>query len=739
MTTFPLDIRADVWLGASLGWVELPLRTEAGGGGVRIKRDRKPGAALPDPGTCTLVIDDRSSTWSPRNPRGAYFGLIGRNTPVRVSYDGRASWRFVGEVTSWSPRWSLSEADRTVSIECAGVLRRLLASNAAALSPMRRSTLAAGPAAYWPLEDGVIATQAASAIAGHPAATITGTAQFADVGDYSWSTAGGGTTYLSYGTGRLLDLKSGATVSALVPADVTAATASAWTVSVMARTEYTLTSAGPVLAEVVCAGGTYPRWQLVQQETPTLAVTVVAYDQSGAATTVISSLGVTLGLNYYDFTVWQTGGTINVGLYGRRDDTVVPAFQFLQTGSLAGTLAGVTGVNLNPTRVTSTDEAMQWGHLAVWAAARLPDAVQGTWRDATNRVRYGAAYSFERETATERLSRLCAEEGVALTVPAVAVADSVIMGHQRAGTWAQLVDESVTADGGVLIEDRTAVGCVYRPRRTLYNPTPVVSLSYAAGHIAPPLLPVDDDDQVANDVTVERRDGASARSVETDGPLSVLPPPAGVGTYASSVTLNLRYDDAVADQAGWRRHLGTIDGSRYDQVAVQLDAVALRADAGRSAALAAVDAGDVVELVDLPAWVPPGPTRVMVAGYEEQVDVFTWSITYTAGPAAGWYVAVCGTTYRVGGAAVLAAAVTASATSLSITSTVANGPWTVDPAAFPLDVMVGGELVTLSAITGSGLTQTATVAAGGRARNGVARAWPSGTSVTPAAAGVAPL
>lgn len=650
----PLDVRADVWLGDVIGWVELPVRTGAGGGGVKIRRDRKPGAALPDPGTCSLLVSDPDGTWSPRNPRGLYFGRIGRNTPVRVSFDGRVRYRFTGEVASWTPRWSVSEKDRTVSIECAGVLRRILASSSPPRSAMRRAYTAAGPVAYWPLEDGQIATQAASDVSGHPAATITGPAAFADVADYAWGTPGSGAAgHLAFGVGQLVDLKGGGVVRAAVPATVTAATTWAWSVNIAAKTDSDKLAGDIVLVEVHCAGGTYPRWRLVQEVSPSYTVRMVAFTAAGAATNVAEVSGGVLGLSSWDVSVWQDGAQVKVGILLTRDDRDVPARAFTGLGAVPGTLAGVVELAVNPTQQTSTDETMSFGHLALFASSNTPDGVLQNWRDADGVLRYGPFYSHDRETATERLARLFSEVGVPAVVPSVARADSVIMGFQRPGTFAELVEQCVTADGGVLVEQRDGVGVVYRPRRTLYNAAAVVTLSYAAGHIAPPLAPVDDDDQVTNDVIVERVDGSSARSVEESGPLSVLSPPAGIGTYERTVRLAVRDDSQLADRAGWLRHLGTVDGSRYDAVTA------------------------------------------------------------------------------------------AAATSLSIVSTAANGRWTIDPGAFPIDVMIGdgttGEAVRLSAITGSGLTQTATVAPGGRALNGVARGWAAGASVIIIGAGRAAL
>lgn len=52
--------------------------------GVRITRGRADEQASISPSRASFVIDNRSGDYSPRNPSGIYYGLIGRNSSVRV-------------------------------------------------------------------------------------------------------------------------------------------------------------------------------------------------------------------------------------------------------------------------------------------------------------------------------------------------------------------------------------------------------------------------------------------------------------------------------------------------------------------------------------------------------------------------------------------------------------------------------------------------------------------------------
>lgn len=53
--------------------------------GVAIARNRQSESALLTPSSCVFVLRNTSGNYSPRNPLGAYYGSIGRNTPMRTA------------------------------------------------------------------------------------------------------------------------------------------------------------------------------------------------------------------------------------------------------------------------------------------------------------------------------------------------------------------------------------------------------------------------------------------------------------------------------------------------------------------------------------------------------------------------------------------------------------------------------------------------------------------------------
>ncbi len=705
--------KVEIHLGSTLGWVDITADVQ---GDLKISRTMPAGGNRADRGRCVLQLDNLTGRYSPRNGAGSWYGLLGRNTPLRVSAGrlaGSLVARFAGEVPAWPPAWNATGSVRYVDVEAVGVLQRSGQGVQAKESAMRRAYRASAPVAYWPMEDGTASTQIGSEISGHPPLLASGAApEFVAVADESWGSLASQT--VRYGTGRVVDLKGGAALTATLPADVTAATATAWTVVVNALTDNNTIPGDVVLVDVATPGGTFVRWQLVQTESPYFGTQLFAYDAAGARTTVLQDSGMSVGFLQHELSVWQDGATI------RAD------YRTIASGSVAGTLAGVGAVAVNSGGQLSTG-TMPFGHLAVWATATLPAAIRTYYIDSYGIGVYGPQLSHWREASTDRLARLCAQEGLPLSMPAVPVEAVQRMGWQAAGTFRELVDEAVEVDGGYLVEDRTALGLAYRPRGSMYDQTgtPIAYTGQLA--LAPAFTPVDDLDDVVNDVTVKRTDGSQVRLVQTSGPLAAVPPPAGVGVYSTAPELNLLGDDQLGDQAGWRLHLGTVNRPRYPSLGVQLAAPEWQAVPAALDALLAVDTGTVLEVTGLPSWAA-GDVRTLVTGYTETISKYVWSIAFAGVPAQPWDVANADSAARVpmdGGT--LAAAVTAGGMSLSLASTAANGLWTTDPADFPLALRVGEERVTVSAITGTSSPQTATVSA--RAVNGVTAAWPAGTEV----------
>lgn len=640
-----------------------------------------------DSSKATLTINNTDGVFSPRNPMSPYYGLIGRNTPIRVTVEG--SVRFTGEVSSWPQRWDVTGGDVWVPITAQGVLRRLGQGASPFGSVMYRglTTMTVPPVAYWPCEDGEDATTLASAVGGPPM-KIAGTPELA--------------AYRAFECSDPIPLLSQSEWSGLVPAHPA-------TGSVQVRFLAAVPPGGAPNGQTICrirTSGSAYLWHL-------------NYGTGGDLR--LQAFGENGGVGDTGFVAFNANGkqlrvSVELAQNGSNIDYAVAILEAGSSSGLvyAGTITGQT-VGQAQRIIISPDggiDDIAIGHISVQSTITdlfdLADQLSG----------------YVGEPAGRRIQRLCGEEAIPFT--GVGDLDATMMlGPQRPATLLDLIGEAAAADLGILYEPRDTLGLAYRTRGSLYNQDPALELDYAAGHLVPPLEPTDDDQQVRNDVTVTREGGSSARATRTVGPISTAAPPDGVGRYDESASVAVRYDTQLPDIAGWLLHLGTTDEARYPTLAVNLAAPGVADDPILVADVVAVDVGDLLTIGNLPAWMPPGVVGQIAQGFTETIGPYTRKIEANCGPASPYRVGVYGTARYGTAGSQLASGVSSSATTLSVTST--SGPrWTTDAAEMPFDIIIGGERMTVTAITGTGSTQTFTVV---RSINGVVKAHASGAAV----------
>jgi hypothetical protein len=246
----------------------------------------------------------------------------------------------------------------------------------------------------------------------------------------------------------------------------------------------------------------------------------------------------------------------------------------------------------------------------------------------------GAMVAWDGEVTSERLYRLGVEE---LTPCLAASISEEQMGPQGQTPILDLMREAADADEGILHESRDWYPAFrFRDRPSLYNQQPAMTLDYTGDDgLVTPLDPVDDDQAVRNDRTVQRTGGSSTRRTLDTGTLSTQVPPNGVGRYDDTQTRSLYEDVQTGEHAGWLLHLGTWDETRYPVVRLNLAAAPHMIEAATS-----VDIGDRMDIANPPSWLPPDLIELMAQGYQETFDQFTWTIDYNCTPYGPWHVAV---------------------------------------------------------------------------------------------------
>ncbi|MEH1013044.1 hypothetical protein V6U90_08025 [Micromonospora sp. CPCC 206060] len=712
------------WTSLALVWTGQPLRVRASIVGQVLS------AAAWDPATGTEPagwhVQAYDSAITAPGAVGLRSGVASGNTntkPVEFRYDDLVltDRRYYGEVASWKPGRTVDfdpdtgRGDAWAAIEAAGILRRLGQGADPLASPLRRALTAATPSAYWPLEDLDGAQAGQSAVAGVDDMRPFGYSRFTAPGTAVPEPAAGLPKFGSGsgipGSAPVVDLAEGGVLVGYPPAG----DGTSW------RIEWVMVCPRDKAAARIpirwTTDGTWDTWDFQVESTGIFGTFGTGLTAAGSAT---ASFGIFDGLpHHYMIEAVVIGGITSADLY--IDGTPVASYGAF-VPPMTGTPGSIRSVVVNPLEeVNGTDSMPIIGHIAVWNP-------YPTFPPDTTAAMHGHA----GETTAARFTRLCAEQDVDAIVVGNP-AEAPTMGAQRIATFADLLAEIERTDGGMVYEPRDWLGLVLRTGASLADQDAALTVDYAAEQVAPPLAPVLDDQNTRNDVTARSTaTGGTARAVLESGRMSVLPPPAGVGRVTTQVDVNPADDTRLPDYAGWALHLGTVDEVRFASLTVDLVASPELLDAAAS-----VDVGDRVTVTGLPVDVAPGEVELLVPGYTETIPSHGRTITVNATPYTPYeQVATAdGDPRAPADGSTLAAGLTALGLSLSLASTAENGPWTTDPADFPLDVRVGGERITVSAITGAGSPQAATITA--RGVNGVQRAWPAGTEVdvwTPAVA-----
>jgi len=341
---------------------------------------------------------------------------------------------------------------------------------------------------------------------------------------------------------------------------------------------------------------------------------------------------------------------------------------------------------------------------------------------------YDAYLGFQGERSGERVIRIAEEKGYTAGVYGY-IFDQQAVGVQRSGKPLDIINEANKTDFGYVLGSRDRLEIIQRSGTTLWNQHPALTLDFSAGLISSYKYR-DDDLLTENDVSVKRNGGAfPARQVLEEGKLSVQDFPNGVGLYDVAPTYSLYTDDQADHIASMRLHLGTFDGIRYTRITLDLanERVYQMIDD-----ILRTDVGDLIRLTNLPEEQGPDAVDSLVVGYSEEAGPTSWKITFICVPAEPWngfLIEVAQRDRFDTGGCQLNEALDETETGVDVLTT-GQARW-IDSATyasdFPFDIITGGEVMRVTACTGTTLSQTFTVT---RSVNGVRKTHSSGQPVT---------
>jgi hypothetical protein len=643
------------------------------------------------PSRATMSLKNPTGRYSPRHPRSPYYGLLGRNTPIKVFMGGQC--KFHGEVSEWPPR---GNPDRYVPIEAAGVLRRLGGDGADPLRSvmyrtMMRDTTLQRPVAYWPCEEEAGAARLYSQVGRNAPIRVNPAVR---IGAYSGiaSTAPipviGNTQFFADISPHAANITMTAMCLAHLPDD-----------SVAANNTALMTGN---------TTGSARYWRIRVNIDRTLSLQIANGDGSVFSTSANTS-----------FAIAPEGAIILLELTtnGSATDWSLRVLSLGHSGSNSNS-GSAAGRSYNRINRLTFGSGTNLGDTAIGHVALFTGTVDDT-------ILLNALNGYSGEEAGLRMQRLCGEENV----PFAGVgnlADTMRMGAQGQKTFIDLLTECATADGGILHEPMEMPvgdlpGLGYRTRASLYNETARLTADFGDNQVALPFEPTDDDQLLMNDVSVTRDNGATFRTEITDGPLGIDT----VGRKRGGPgTVNVETDLDAEQISGWLAGLGTWDESRVPTLTLSLTR-----NPGLVAAVNTLDVGYRITLVNPPGWLPPDNIDLMVQGSTETLDSRSWTVVYNCTPYGPFAIV------RLDSGPVLKVmavdsqvntAIDATSGSLSVKSVSGRWLWTTDPTACPILIRVGGEVMQVNSITGTSSPQTFTVT---RGINGYQNDHPVGTVV----------
>lgn len=388
----------------------------------------------------------------------------------------------------------------------------------------------------------------------------------------------------------------------------------------------------------------------------------------------------------------------------------------------SGTMAGYKMNGCSVFRLFYTrylgQTVMNLAHLIVWAeanAANIPTVADVN----------AAAFGYAGETAAARITRVCSDGGIPLEVIGDP-AKTTVMGPQFTETRLQQLRDAESTDFGILTEQRDAIGLLYRTRASMYAQAPAVTVDYSAKVVAPPFEPTDDDQSTRNDVTASSRTGGSFQITQTTGRMSVQAPPLGIGQYEDEVEVNVQSDAQLPGAASWWLRLGTVDAARFPTVTFNLAADEVQADPALLEALLNLEVGDRMVITNITLADIPDELDLIVQGTAEVISNKLWVVTFNCSPGEPYQVAKFDTAHYDADGSVLTADITAGATSFQVSQT-GTSLWTNLAGAFPFDINIDGERMTVGNITSAASPQTFNPVT--RAVNGVAKTHKAGAQV----------
>jgi hypothetical protein len=653
---------------------------------------------------------------TPRNPSSLWYllwGVEGQDTPLRISqqYPLGPYVRLQGNVTSIGPTWpSGHESWSEVDVMVAGRLGALQDVGSAAFSPLKyglgRSIIPAGalPVLYYPFEEGSGATYTTE---------FSSTLPLTPAGPINW-----GASSALAASAPLPTIPAGSSVIIGIGTSL----ASSWRFDFVFSVPTTVATQSAVIQWSMFGGATAPKWRLLVTPGTPPVMKLQAFTPAG-----VEQFGDTgIPLQQLNGVAIPTGAPIFCTVQAHTNGVSVDwSHSYSYPGGFGGTVASSGNKNPMtlgiPLRAFLMPDAVMDGMIFGHFAYIQPSDWTGT-SFANGDFVYADAN--DGESATSRISRLCQENNIPLTLTG---SSHQTMGPQILDSIHGLLRAAEEVDGGILCDGRSS-GLTFLPLSARQNAAVVMALDCKLRQVkwrdAGSFAPVEDDQRAADDVTASRPGGSSVRA-------TTLVDKTRAGRHQKTLNPAVQTDDQLLSQASWRLTLGQVPEMRTPVIEIDL-----RDNPELLQQWLRMDIGSRYTVANPPAQYPVGGLDLILESYVERIAGDSHTVTLTGFPFAPFRsyvvgdpllgrVAGSGGSYvaHVGTGDVIGDPLGISATDTSFTF--AGSTWVDNatyPADFPFDVDIEGEQCRVTASTGSTLTIT-------RSINGVVKSHPVGTLV----------
>lgn len=708
------------------------------------------------PTTLTAQLNNADHRFTTDNPESPYWPHLKQNTPIRwtITHNAVDYIRYRGEIPDWANEVRGMATDTVVDITAGGLFMRWERGQPL-ISPLRRTIAAADTVvAYWAMEDdGANAQTLASALPGKPAmriqtaidvATYTGFVGSKPVPQIeAGQVTGTVAPYAASANQNILFLTRGAVASIdllLVIINVSSGTIAQ--VGVLAHTNgdlrmrfydneggiiATSSYAGThnindrdVLVRIILANdGADVDWRLgvIDQE-------VVGAETVTSGTVASRQIGRVWAVRFDGVGVPIGHAAVFNGDPQNLDVIAFDAFPAYVAERAADRYTRVCHENSVPMRIIGdSDRSAKMGPQPIGTLkAILEDCADTTHGIVVeSRDELGVTMllldALDNQTADTTLEQEhpIVAGSVATHVIRIAPAE---FPHFWVGVTFRIHNDSdgslweatlftVTRVVGTL-DNNSEIGIVYDPPAAGLPTTAqharivragLLALDYAAFEVSKPFKPVRDDRATANEIVLTRQGGSEYTARQDTGARSILDPPNGIGLYSVPETLNLYSDGQLAEHAWWMLNRGVLDKPRLPALEVGLHRQPLTT---RQADLLAADIGHTVTVSNASSVKYFDPIQQIGRGYTETFTgnrLHTITVNGVPGDLHNVLVFDSGDRWAAQGST-LAEDITSTQTG-AVSVAAGDTPWTTDAGDFPQDVIVGGERVTLSGITGA--------------------------------------